>query len=209
MLQDSEASAGTEAAIPPLRRVGTETSKTRAILMDTAETLMCEEGYAAVTSRKLAARAGLKPQLVHYYFRTMDDLFLAVFNRIAEQYLERQRVILETSQSISLVWELSKDHTQSMLNAEFMALSNHRKAIKTAIAEFGEAYRRNQTLIITNVLKDKGIDFEAWPPVAIAALIECTSRFLVLEDMLGMSSGHAEVVMIVNRFIAMFDGAKG
>ena len=42
--------------------------------MDAAEQLLLEEGYAAVTSRRVGARAGLKPQLVHYYFRTMDDL---------------------------------------------------------------------------------------------------------------------------------------
>ncbi len=50
---------------------------------------MLEEGYAAVTSRRVAAQAGLKPQLVHYYFRTMDDLFLAAYRRRAEQGLER------------------------------------------------------------------------------------------------------------------------
>ena len=56
----------------------------RGALLDAAEQLMLEEGYAAVTSRRVAAQAGLKPQLVHYYFRTMDDLFLAVFRRRAE-----------------------------------------------------------------------------------------------------------------------------
>ena len=47
----------------------------------------CEEGYAAVTSRRVADAAGLKPQLVHYYFRTMEDLFLEVFRRRAEEGL--------------------------------------------------------------------------------------------------------------------------
>ena len=35
-----------------------------------------KECYAAVTSRRLANKAGLKPQLVHYYFRTMEELFV-------------------------------------------------------------------------------------------------------------------------------------
>ena len=60
------------------RRFGLENSKTRTHLLDAAEQLMREEGYAAVTSRRVAAKAGLKPQLVHYYFRTMDDLFIAL-----------------------------------------------------------------------------------------------------------------------------------
>src|SRR5205823_13649069 len=60
-------------------RIGCEDLKTRAKLLDADEKLLLEEGYAAVTSRRVAAKAGLKPQLVHYYFRTMDDLFIEVF----------------------------------------------------------------------------------------------------------------------------------
>jgi TetR/AcrR family transcriptional regulator len=65
------------------RRIGAPDAKNRGVLLDAAEQLMLEDGYAAVTSRRLAVRAGLKPQLVHYYFRTMDDLFLEVFPRRA------------------------------------------------------------------------------------------------------------------------------
>ena len=59
-------------------------AKNRGVLLDAAEQLMLEDGYAAVTSRRVAERAGLKPQLVHYYFRTMDELFIEVFRRRAE-----------------------------------------------------------------------------------------------------------------------------
>ena len=72
------------------RRIGAPDAKNRSVLLDAAERLMLEEGYAAVTSRRVAEKAGLKPQLVHYYFRTMEDLYLAVFRRRAEQGLEAQ-----------------------------------------------------------------------------------------------------------------------
>ena len=71
------------------RRIGAPDAKNRGVLLDAAEQLLLEEGYAAVTSRRVAERAGLKPQLVHYYFRTMEDLFLAVFRRRAEEGLGR------------------------------------------------------------------------------------------------------------------------
>jgi AcrR family transcriptional regulator len=66
-----------------VRRIGAPDAKNRSVLLDAAEQLMLEEGYAAVTSRRVAEKAALKPQLVHYYFRTMDDLFLAAFRRRA------------------------------------------------------------------------------------------------------------------------------
>jgi len=65
------------------RRIGGPDAKNRGILLDAAEQLMLEDGSAAVTSRRVAERAGLKPQLVHYYFRTMDDLFIEVFRRMS------------------------------------------------------------------------------------------------------------------------------
>ena len=73
------------------RRIGAPDAKNRGVLLDAAEQLMLEEGYAAVTSRRVAEQAGLEPQLVHYYFRTMEDLFLEVFRRRAERGAERRR----------------------------------------------------------------------------------------------------------------------
>ena len=53
-------------------------SATRQALIQANAQIMLEEGYAAATSRRVAAKAGVKPALVHYYFPSMDDLFLAV-----------------------------------------------------------------------------------------------------------------------------------
>ncbi|MEU1168284.1 helix-turn-helix domain-containing protein, partial [Streptomyces sp. NPDC005921] len=63
------------------RRMGTETSKTRQVLLDVAERLMLEEGYASVGIRRVAREAEVAPALVLYYFRTLDDLFLAMLRR--------------------------------------------------------------------------------------------------------------------------------
>ena len=42
------------------RRIGAPDAKNRGVLIDAAEQLTLEEGYAAVTSRRVAERAGLK-----------------------------------------------------------------------------------------------------------------------------------------------------
>ncbi len=78
------------------RRIGSPDAKNRTVLLDAAEQLMIEKGYAAVTSRRVAERAGLKPQLVHYYFRTMDDLFLEMFRRRAEEGLAVQAEVAKS-----------------------------------------------------------------------------------------------------------------
>ena len=71
------------------RRMGTENSVTRAALLDAVETVMCADGYGALTARSVAERAGLKHQLVYYYFQTLDDLLIAAYERHIERYLAR------------------------------------------------------------------------------------------------------------------------
>src|SRR5439155_22814285 len=69
------------------RRVGAETSKTRDVLLDCVEKMMLEEGYASVTYRALAAKAGVTSSLVQYYFPTLDDIFIAAIKRYSERGL--------------------------------------------------------------------------------------------------------------------------
>ena len=130
---------------------------------------MLQEGYAAVTSRRVAASAGLKPQLVHYYFRTMDDLFLALFRRRAEQGLERQAQALASPQPLWALWDLSRDPRGTALTMEFVALANHRKAIRTEIASSAERFRADQLRGLEPVLAAYGIA-EACPPLVFTVL---------------------------------------
>jgi AcrR family transcriptional regulator len=191
------------------RRIGTETSRTRAVLVDAAEELMLEEGYASVTSRRVAARANLKPQLVHYYFRTMDDLFLAIHRRRVEEGAERQARALASDQPLWALWDYSRDPRGTALTMEFIALANHRKAIRAQIATSAERFRAEQLQGLTRVLQRHGVDHEALPPIVCTVLLSSVSRFLGIERAaLGMSSGHDETVAFVERFIRRLEGDR-
>ena len=191
------------------RRIGAETSKTRGALLDAAEKLMLEEGYAAVTSRHLAARAGLKPQLVHYYFRTMDDLFLALYRRRADQALERQARALSSDQPLWSLWDLSRDPRGTALTMEFTALANHRKAIRAELSVSAERYRVGLLECFRSVLARYEIDAEEYPPIVCAVLLTSVSTLLVIEQAtLGMSSGHAETVDFVEGLIGRVEGDR-
>lgn len=170
---------------------------------------MLEEGYAAVTSRRLAARAGLKPQLVHYYFRTMDDLFLALIRRRADQGLERQARALDSPQPLWSLWELSRDPRGTALTMEFTALANHRKAIAAELLASAERYRAELLEGFGVVLARYEIDQTEYPPVVCAVLLTSISTFLVIEQaMLGMSTGHAETVAFVEGLIQRLEGDR-
>jgi AcrR family transcriptional regulator len=170
---------------------------------------MLAGGYAAVSSRRVAAEAGLKPALVHYYFATMDDLFLALYRRRVEQGLGSQNRALESPQPLWALWEYSRDAQGTALTMEFVALANHRKAIRAEIAVSAERFRAEQQKGIERVLERYGIDHEQYPAVVCAVLLTSISRVLVIEqESLGMSSGHAQTVAFVERLLTQLEGPR-
>jgi TetR/AcrR family transcriptional regulator len=191
------------------RRIAAPNAKNSSVLLDAAEKLMLEEGYAAVTSRRVAAEAGLKPQLVHYYFRTMDDLFLEVFRRRAKEGIERQTRALASATPLRALWEYSIDSRGTALTMEFIALANHRKVIQTEIARYAEQFRVQQVEAITTALERAGINLESSPlsPVVVSVLMTSLSRVLVMEASLGMSAGQAETAEFVENCLRQLEEA--
>jgi AcrR family transcriptional regulator len=187
---------------PSPRRIGATDSKTRAQLLDAAELLLLEEGYAAVTSRRVAAKAGLKPQLVHYYFRTMDDLFLEVFRRRADENLARAERAIAADGSLRTLWQLNADPRGARFNIEFVALANHRKAIRTEIARYAERYRAIQLEAVTAALRTIGVTDDELPPVVALLIMTGVTQVLALEDALGVTAGHETTRSFMARTIA-------
>jgi AcrR family transcriptional regulator len=178
--------------VPPAspRRLGAEDSKTRARLLDAAEQVLLEEGYAAVTSRRVAATAELKPQLVHYYFQTMDDLFLAVFRRRAEENVVRVEQAIASDGSLAALWHLNADLRGARFNIEFVALANHRKTIRAEIARYAERFRAAQLEAVTTALHALGIAEEQLPPIVLLLAMTGVAQVIALEEGLGVTSGH-------------------
>jgi AcrR family transcriptional regulator len=174
-------------------------------LLDAAEHLLLEEGYAAVTSRRVAAKAGLKPQLVHYYFRTMDDLFLEVFRRRAEEDLPRFERAIAKDGSLRNLWRLNSDPRGAAFSIEFAALANHRKAIRAEIARYAERFRAAQVEAVRAALAGHGISEDQLPPIVAVLSMTGLSQVLVLEDALGVTAGHDTTLEFIERAIAQLE----
>jgi TetR/AcrR family transcriptional regulator len=190
------------------RRIGGPDAKNRGVLLDAAEQLMLEDGYAAVTSRRVAERAGLKPQLVHYYFRTMDEMFIEVFRRRAIQGLEAQAAALESPQPLWALWEFGIDPAGTQLTMEFMGLANHRKALRAEIALYAEQFRAQQVQAITTALQRYGYEVAEVPAVIWAVFATSVSRVLIMEQALGMSAGHAEMLAFCEDWLHRLEGER-
>jgi AcrR family transcriptional regulator len=189
------------------RRVGTATSKTRARLLDATEQLMLEDGYAAVSSRSVAAGAGVKAPLVHYYFPTLDDLFIAAFRRRSERHLERLTAALEGDDPLQALWDYANDKAHVALTLEFLAIANHRKAIQAELAEVAVRFRKVELEAFTAVAVSAGIDLDEFPPDALLLIMMAIPTVVVLEESLGMSTGHEHALLLVERYLSQLRGA--
>ena len=164
------------------RRIGAPDAKNRVVLLDAAEQLMLEEGYAAVTSRRVAEKADLKPQLVHYYFRTMDELFLAVFRRRAEQGLAAQARALESPQPLWALWRFMTDPSATRLHAGVHGVGQPPQGVAAPRSRTTrERFREEQTKALTTVLERYGIDMSQVPPVVWTFFATGASQVLVFE----------------------------
>jgi AcrR family transcriptional regulator len=177
---------------------------TRQRLIEATAQVMREEGYAAATSRRIAASAGVRSALLYYYFPTMDDLFVAVLRSGAEVSLARMREVLTAEDPLAALWQINTDSRLSGLYTEFMALANHRKVIGAELKAFAERVRDIETAAVTLVLRANGVDLQEFPPVAMSMLLTQTARSLCNEDAVGVTQGHDELRAFVERIISRF-----
>lgn len=191
----------------PKQRIGKEESATRDLILDTVETLMREEGYGAVTVRRVAAEAGLKHPLVHYYFPSTDDLFLALYRRTVEQVMKALDQTLTSDRPLHALWELSADARRKSLAIEFMALANHRKAMQKEIAYHHDRIRQKHVLAFSKLSATDAIDSANATPLGLAVLLVGVARMLMLEKSVGISMGHAEARALVENLLDRFEPA--
>jgi AcrR family transcriptional regulator len=173
------------------------------MLLDCVEQMMRDEGYAAVTYRAVAAKAGVTAGLVQYYFPTLDELFIAAIRRRSEQNIARLAEALRTKadQPLRSLWEYSRDESTAALTTEFLALGNHRKSIQSEIAQVTERVRRLQLDALSARLGKKGVDIGRLSPRVLLFLLTGIPKLIRLEAGVGVSTAHAEVVKAFEEYL--------
>ena len=180
------------------RRMGPENAATRSLLMDAVETVMREQGYAALSARSVAARAGLKYQIVFYYFETMDDLLLATYRRRTQRVLERSEQALDSERPLHAFWQAWSDPFDAALTLEYMAMSNHNQVIRAETIAFGERLRQIAAEKLSPRLGHASPAPEVFTPMGVTMAITLMGGVLGFESALGIAGGHRETEAIVD-----------
>lgn len=187
------------------RRPRAATVEKRTRLLDAAERLMVEDGYAAVTSRRVEAEAGLK---LHYHFGSLDELLIAVVRRRGESVVALLEEALASPEPLRAWWRLAADRRGNGLLVEMTAAANHRPALQAELGAFAREVRRMQIEALEGILAERGIDTDLFPPALVAAMVQGLGFVMAHDQVAGFDTAQDEATKAVQRLLDSLEARR-
>lgn len=186
------------------RRKGALNSQVRLKLIEAAQKIVQNEGTAAVTAGRLAKEVGLGRHIVHYYFGTIDELFVEVLRTSAEETRQQLERALVHGNPLRLIWTPSS--AGAPLVTEFLALAPRSEIIRAEIGHYMRLFRSILTQALEKYLEERGLRANV-PREAIVVAVMSISQALGSEAALGVQDGHREIEELMNGWIEMFEAS--
>lgn len=189
------------------RRTGRAGTPVWHSILDGAEDILRDEGYAALSSRNIAERAGVKQQLLYYYFLSMDELIVALFRRAADREIQALEQAISSERPLSNMWDAFTHSQDNKLVSEFTALANRNRHLKSEVIEFIEKMRRKQRLALKRLLRDQPLPTIELPLDALVLIATGLGLVMTRDSELAISRGHAEINRVANKIITALENA--
>lgn len=187
--------------MPSARRMGAETARTRAQLVKVAAQVVRDKGCASLTAASLAAKVGLKRQIVHYYFGTIEDLLAEVARLECDRFESLLASALKSDEPVRATLDLATSATA--MTCEFAALALRSKPFRDVIQRDVEKLRKLETQALARHLELRGIKSQL-PPVVAIFVLQSVAQSMAVEAAIGISAGHAETRAFVEDWLNAF-----
>jgi AcrR family transcriptional regulator len=168
-------------------------SATAEALLDAAERLLVEVGHAGISTRRLAAEAGANQGLVHYYFGSIDELFVQVLERFTERLVARQREMYSGDAPFIERWRTAWRFQEDDLDAGYSKIWMELQVLR-------EAFQR--------AAGDYGLDEDEFPVDALVALMMTFGQGFALERLEGIDQGHAALLDWIERWLESLEDGR-
>ena len=171
-------------------------------LMDAAEDLLYEVGYAGVTTRAVAEAAGVNHGLVHYYFGSMEELLTQTLARFVEQlaqaleglYVDPTLTFAEKWRLGSQFWVNEPTSRFPKILLELLAMGWNMPVLRTRLTEVHARFRTIFEHHFGQALRDYGLDESQFPLKVIVAAVTSFQLGLIVEGLSGVEEGHRELL---------------
>jgi AcrR family transcriptional regulator len=184
-------------------------------LLDAAERLLIEAGYAGLTTRRVAAEAGVNHGLVHYYFGSMEELLLQVLERFTDRLIQRQRAMYAEDVPFIDKWRTAMSFLEEDLAVgypkiwfELQALGWNRPDIRERVARVNAEWRQVLLEAFDPVLDEYGLDGARFPVEAWVSLVLTFNQGIESERLSGIADGHRELLDAIDRWLSELEEAK-
>jgi AcrR family transcriptional regulator len=176
---------------------------TRRALLDAVERVFLKDGQAKVSYRVVAARAGVTPGLVQYYFPTIDSLFAAMIQRLIDRDTARWADALRSrpDEPLRVLWEYSWDEAAGAFGTEMLALGARRPSLLPLISEGTERIRQKQMQALERKYGTFAFLDELLPPDAMVLLVTSIPKVLTLEEGVQVTMAHRSLVTAFERYL--------
>jgi TetR/AcrR family transcriptional regulator, transcriptional repressor for nem operon len=190
--------------------MGKPRSQTRDAILDQTEQLMLDEGYAAVSYRRVAKKATVSTSVVQYYFPTIDELFIAVLRRRTGAFLDDlvDEIHAHPDRALHIIWDHNHDQHTTALHLEFLALTNHRDKVRLEMEEGGQVARRIQLDALSEGLKRLGGEAEKIPPDPLLFLVIGIPQMMLFDRAIGLSTGHAKILALAKDYLERLEPSR-
>ena len=187
-------------------------------LLDAAERLLVEVGWAQVTTRRLAQEAGLNHGLVHYYFGSMEEVFIQVLERYTAQLTARQRELYASDAPFVDKWRAAMAHLVDEDEAEYQkiwcelqAMSWSRPEMRARVGRILGEWQSVLEPAFRAGLREVGVDTRLYPVEAVVSLVLTFNEGVILERLMGVDSGHEQLLKMIDRMLVRMqrEQAKG
>jgi AcrR family transcriptional regulator len=186
-----------------------------AALLDAAERLLVEQGHAAITTRKLAERAGVNHGLVHYYFGSMEEVMIQVLERFTARLIERQRAMYGSDRPFLEKWRTAWSFQEEDLSSgyskiwlELQAMAWNRPDLRARVKQVNEEWRGVLSQAFAPALRDLG--FDALSLGAAVSLVMTMGQGYALERLSDIHEGHAALLTEIEVWMkSRSRGSKG
>jgi AcrR family transcriptional regulator len=176
------------------------------VILDAAERLLVDVGYAGVTTRRLAEEAGVNHGLVHYYFGSLENVMVRALERFTERQIARQRAMYAAPDvpfiekwRTAMHYLVSEDVAYEKVWYELQALAWNRPELRERVDHVNAAWRSVLTEAFAEPHERYGIEM---PLQALVLLVVTFNEGIILERLSGVEEGHAELLEWIDGWLA-------
>ena len=153
------------------------TADTRAAIVAAARSCLLADGYANLSTRRVADAAQVPLSQIHYHFGSKRQLILAVLEAETARLLERQREMFDAPEPLWVRWERACDFLDADLDSGYVRILQEMIAAGWSDAEVAASVRDMLSgwfVLLADVARreqERGTDLGPFTPEEVGAMM--------------------------------------